>query len=92
MRRRRTKRRRERDFINSVGHLIGALLDPTAKMKSEMSSNEKKKKHARRGKRSWSYSFLENNLGQNQDFMYTVDPQGPTQLPHLDTEIGQRSF
>ncbi len=35
-------RERETDFINSVVHLIGALLDPTAKMKSETSSNEKK--------------------------------------------------
>lgn len=31
----------ERDFINSVVHLIGTLLDPKAKIKSEISSNEK---------------------------------------------------
>lgn len=42
-------------------------MDPTAKMKSEISSNEEKKK-------SWSCSYLEDNLGQHQDSVYTVDP------------------
>lgn len=81
----------QRDFINSVVHLIGALLNPTAKMKSEMSSNEKT--DVRRGKKSWGCSYLENNLGQNQDFVYTIDPRDSLNSHNwILIKIGQRSF
>lgn len=69
-------------------------MDPTAKTKSEMSSNEKNdvRRGEKKNKKSWSCSYLQNNLGQNQDFMYTKEPRAQAGLPQLDTDANWTAF
>lgn len=54
-----------------------------------MSSNEK---NDVRRKKSWICSYLQNNLGQNQDFMYTTEPWGQPGLPQQDTDSNWTAF
>lgn len=56
-----------------------------------MISNEKN--DVRRGeKKSWSCSYVQNNLGQNQDFTYTKEPWGQPAPPQLDMDSNWTVF